>query len=212
HLTSYAALLTSPEGAKVAVIGVCYTGALDDGERLIAPVRKFGPPLVDQIRPMPYTELQATFDAGFPPRNQYYEKVHFLREIRDEVIAILIDYFAHVSSPLPAAFFQQTGGAMQRGKTAYAHRAAPYTLILVTQWLNPAESPRHIRWARELWEALQPYSTGGFYVNDIGREEDDGADRVRAAYGANYEQLAALKQQYDPGNLFRHNQNIKPAA
>src|SRR5262249_58990460 len=81
QLTTYSALLTSPDGAKVVVIGVCYTGTLEDGERLVAPVRKFGPPLMDQIRPMAYTELQTTFEAGFPPRNQYYEKVHFLREV-----------------------------------------------------------------------------------------------------------------------------------
>src|SRR5262245_1203123 len=212
QLTTYAALLTSPDGAKVVVIGVCYTGALEDGERLVAPVRKFGPPLMDQIRPMAYTELQTTFEAGFPPRNQYYEKVHFLREIRDEAISLLIDHFARVSSPLSSSFFQQTGGAMQRGNTAYAHRNALYNLILVAQWLDPKESQRHVRWTRDLWEALQPYSTGGFYVNDIGREEDDGADRVRAAYGHSYERLAALKKQYDPDNLFRHNQNIKPTA
>ena len=212
QLTTYAALLTSPDGAKVVVIGVCYTGALEDGERLVAPVRKFGPPLMDQIRPMAYTELQTTFEAGFPPRNQYYEKVHFLREIGDEAISLLIDHFARVSSPLSSSFFQQTGGAMQRGNTAYAHRDALYNFILVAQWLDPKESQRHVRWTRDLWEAFQPYSTGGFYVNDIGREEDDGADRVRAAYGANYERLAALKKQYDPGNLFRHNQNIKPAV
>ena len=212
QLTTYSALLTSPDGAKVVVIGVCYTGTLEDGERLVAPVRKFGPPLMDQIRPMAYTELQTTFEAGFPPRNQYYEKVHFLREIRDEAISLLIDHFSRVSSPLSSSFFQQTGGAMQRGNTAYAHRDALYNFILVAQWLDPKESQRHVRWTRDLWEALQPYSTGGFYVNDIGREEDDGADRVRAAYGHNYERLAALKKQYDPDNLFRHNQNIKPAV
>jgi FAD/FMN-containing dehydrogenase len=212
ELTTYAALLTSPDGAKMVVIGVCYTGPLDEGERVIAPVRQFGPPLVDQIRPMAYTELQSMFDAAFPPRNQYYEKVHFLQEIRDDAMDILIEHFASVPSPLSAPFFQQTGGAMRRGNTAYAHRDALYNLILVAEWLDPGESERHVRWTRELWEALQPYSTGGFYVNDIGREEDDGADRVRAAYGANYQRLAELKKKYDPENLFRHNQNIKPAS
>jgi FAD/FMN-containing dehydrogenase len=212
ELTTYAALLTSPDGAKMVVIGVCYTGPLDEGARVIAPVRQFGPPLVDQIRPMAYTELQSMFDAAFPPRNQYYEKVHFLQEIRDDAMDILIEHFASVPSPLSAPFFQQTGGAMRRGNTAYAHRDALYNLILVAEWLDPGESERHVRWTRELWEALQPYSTGGFYVNDIGREEDDGADRVRAAYGANYQRLAELKKKYDPENLFRHNQNIKPAS
>jgi FAD/FMN-containing dehydrogenase len=101
---------------------------------------------------------------------------------------------------------------MQRGDTAYAHRDVLCNLLLVAQWLDPAGSERHVRWTRELWQALRPYSTGGVYVNNIGREEDDGADQVRAAYGANYQRLAALKKKYDPENFFRHNQNIKPAV
>ena len=152
------------------------------------------------------------FDAAVPPRHQYYDKAHFLREISDDAIDILVDHFASVPSPLSMLFFQQTGGAMQRGHTAYAHRDALYNLILIAQWLDPGESERHVRWTRELWQALRPYATGGVYVNDIGREADEGADQVRAAYGANYQRLAELKQKYDPTNLFRHNQNIKPAV
>jgi FAD/FMN-containing dehydrogenase len=98
------------------------------------------------------------------------------------------------------------------GNAPYAHRDVLCNLILVAQWLDPEESERHVRWTRELWQALKPYGTGGVYVNNIGREEDDGDDQVRAAYGANYPRLAELKKQYDPENLFRHNQNIKPAV
>ena len=124
----------------------------------------------------------------------------------------MIEHFARVSSPLSIPFFQQSGGAMRRGNTAYAHRDALYILILTAQWLDPGESERHVHWTRELWQALQPYATGGVYVNHIGREEEDGADQVRAAYGANYQRLVELKQKYDPTNLFRHNQNIKAAV
>jgi FAD/FMN-containing dehydrogenase len=212
EVTTYAALLTSPDGAKMVAIGVCYNGPLDEGERVVAPVRRFGPPVMDQIRPMAYTELQSMLDAVVPPRHQYYEKAHFLRAISDEVIDILIDNYANVPSPLSIPFFQQTGGAMQRGHSAYAHRDALYNLILIAQWLDPAESERHVRWTRELWQTLQPYTTGGIYVNDMGREEEDGADQVKAAYGVNYRRLAELKRKYDPTNLFRHNQNIKPGA
>jgi FAD/FMN-containing dehydrogenase len=179
---------------------------------LIAPVRRFGPPLEDQIHPRAYTQFQSMFDAGFPPRHQYYEKAHFLREISDAAIDIVVEHFARVPSPRSLLFFQQSGGAMRRGNTAYAHRDALWNLILVAQWLDPAESECHIRWTRELWQALRPYGTGGVYVNNIGRAADDGADQIRAAYGANYPRLAALKQQYDPENLFRHNQNIQPAV
>jgi FAD/FMN-containing dehydrogenase len=211
-LTTYAGLLTSPEGAKVVAIGVCCTGPLAEGERVIAPVRRFGSPLEDQIRPMAFTELQSLMDAAYPPRNQYYQKDHFLWEISDEAIDIVVEHFSHVSSPLSIPFFQQNGGAMRRGNTAYAHRDACYNLVLTAQWRDPAESERHVRWTRELWQALQPYATGGVYVNHIGREDEDGAEQVRAAYGANYPRLAELKQKYDPTNLFRHNQNIKSAG
>jgi FAD/FMN-containing dehydrogenase len=212
ELTTYAGLLTSPEGAKTVAIGVCYTGPLAEGERLITPIRRFGLPLADQIRPMAYTELQSMFDTAYPPGNQYYQKDHVLREISDDAIDIVVEHFASVSSPLSIPFFQQSGGAMRRGDTAYAHRDALYILVLTTQWRDPAESEHHVRWTRELWQALQPYATGGVYLNHIGREEDDGADQVRAAYGTNYQRLAELKQKYDPTNLFRHNQNIKPAV
>lgn len=212
ELTTYAALLTSPEGVRMVAIAVCYDGPVEQGERLIAPVRRFGPPLVDQIRPMAYTELQSMFDPAFPPGNQYYQKDHYFREISDDAIDILVDHFARVPSPLSALFFQQSGGAMRRGNTAYAHRDAICNLILIAEWLDPMESERHVRWTRELWQALKPYGTGGVYINHIGREEEDGADQVRAAYGDNYRRLAELKQKYDPTNLFRHNQNIKSAV
>jgi FAD/FMN-containing dehydrogenase len=211
-LTTYAVPMTTPDDTKVVAIAVCYSGPLAEGERLIAPVRQFGPPLADQICPMAYTELQSMLDAANPAGRQYYLKAHFLREISDDAIDILIDRFASVPSPLSMLFFQQTGGAMQRGNTAYAHRDALYNLLLIAQWLDSGESERHVHWTRELWQALRPYATGGVYVNDIGQEADEGADQVRAAYGANYQRLVELKQKYDPTNLFRHNQNIKAAV
>ena len=114
-LTTYAVPMTTPDGTKVVAIAVCYSGPLAEGERLIAPVRQFGLPLEDQIRPMAYTELQSMLDAANPPGRQYYMKAHFLREIHDEAIDILVDHFVRVPSPLSMLFFQQTGGAMQRG-------------------------------------------------------------------------------------------------
>jgi FAD/FMN-containing dehydrogenase len=210
ELTTYAVPMTSPDGAKMVAIGVCYDGPMAEGERLIAPVRRFGPPLVDNIRPMPYTELQGMFDAALPAGNQYYVKAHFLREISEEAIDIVVEHFDNVPSPLSLPFFQQTGGAMQRGHTAYAHRDALYNLVLVSEWLDPRESEVHVRWVRELWQAMRPHATGGVYVNDVGLEADDGAEQIRAAYGASYQRLSELKRRYDPKNLFGHNQNIKP--
>ena len=126
-------------------IGVCYVGPLAEGEQLIAPVRRFGLPLEDQIRPMAYTALQSLMDTAYPPGNQYYQKDHYLLEISDEAIDIMVEHFACVSSPLSIPFLQQSGGAMQRGDTAYAHRAALYNLVLTAQWLD--RGSRNATWA-----------------------------------------------------------------
>ena len=210
ELNTASALLTSPEGDKMVDIVVCYNGPIEDGERAIEPVRKFGPPVDDQIRPMAYAELQGMLDEVVPPGREYYMKPHFLSEISDETIDILIEHYSKVTSPLSMPFFQQTGGAMQRGDTAYSHRDALYNLILIASWEDPEESEIHIKWTRDLWEALQPHSTGGVYVNDIGGEAQGEGDLIRAAYGASYPRLVEVKKKYDPTNLFRHNQNIKP--
>ncbi len=212
ELNTISGFLTSPEGAPMFAIGVCYNGPMAAGEKAIRPIREFGPPVADQIRPMAYTELQSMFDAVVPPRRQYYEKVHFLRDISDEAVDAMMAHFAAVTSPLSLLFIQQTGGAMQRGQTAYGHRDAMYNFIIVSSWLDAGESEIHVRWTRDLWQAMQPFATGGFYVNDIGRDVEEGADIIRAAYGASYPRLVALKNKYDPTNLFRHNQNIKPTV
>lgn len=210
ELNTGAGLLTSPEGAPLFAIVACYNGPIEAGEKALRPLREFGPPLADQIRPMSYTQLQSMIDPLVPPRRQYYEKAHFIKDVSDDAIDILIDHFSAVTSPLSFIFFQQTGGAMQRGETAYGHRDAEYNLLFISEWLDPGESEIHVRWTRELWQALRPFATGGVYVNNIGREADDGADQIKAAYGSSYPRLVALKNKYDPTNLFRHNQNIKP--
>jgi FAD/FMN-containing dehydrogenase len=210
ELTTANAFLTSPEGAKMVAIAVCYNGPAEEGEKVIRPLRKFGPPVADLIGPMPYTGLQSMLDPSAPPGNQHYGKAHFMREISDPVIDILIDHYSRVASPRSIHFLQQTSGAMQRGDTAYSHRDARYNLILMAQWLDSRESEIHVRWTRDLWEALQPYATGGVYVNDIGGEADGDGHLFRAAYGPNYPRLVEIKNKYDPTNFFRHNQNIKP--
>jgi FAD/FMN-containing dehydrogenase len=104
------------------------------------------------------------------------------------------------------------GGAISRvpdSQTAYAHRNANFDCFPIAIWDNAEEDTAHIQWARGVWEAIRPYSTGGVYANNLG---DEGDDRVKAAYGANYPRLAAIKRQYDPGNVFRANQNIGPSA
>jgi FAD/FMN-containing dehydrogenase len=214
ELVCMAVLLTGPDGAKILAVVTCYCGPIEQGERVLRPLRQFGPPAADQIAPMPYVQLQGLLEAGFPPGLQNYWKSSFLRDLGDEAIAIAIEAFRHVPSPSSAIAFEQLGGAMSRvgeNDTAFGHRSAPFNFLVVSSWPDPADNSKHIGWTRSLAEAMQRFSAGGVYVNYLGQEADEGRDRVRAAYGpAKYERLIALKKKYDPGNLFRINQNIRP--
>jgi FAD/FMN-containing dehydrogenase len=213
-LSPMAAFVTGPDGSKLLAIFVCYSGSLAEGERVLRPLRAFGPPLVDNISPMPYLQLQSLLEPGFPPGQQNFWKSNFLRELSDDAIDILIEGFRTVPSPTSAMAIEHLGGAVARMKddeTAFAHRNALFNLLIVGIWPNPADNRKHIEWVRGLWDAMQPYSTGGVYVNYLGQSADEGPERVRAAYGdAKYERLLALKRKFDPDNVFRLNQNIDP--
>ena len=128
----------------------------------------------------------------------------------------MVKHFADVPAPHSHVVIENLGGAVGRvGKddTAFNHRDSHYDLIIVSMWSDPEEDAANIRWTRGLWDAMQPFSAGGVYVNYLGQEADEGIERVRAAYGpAKYERLVALKNKYDPTNLFRLNQNIKPTV
>ena len=175
------------------------------------PLRGFGPPLQDLITPTAYTALQSSADPLFVRGRRYYWKAQFLRQISDAAIDALVDGYAGATSPRSLAVLQQVGGAIARvagDATAYGNRDAAYDCFPAAIWEDPAEDERHIAWARAFWEAMRPFATGGVYANNLGEEGDE---RVRSAYGANYARLAALKAKYDPANLFRLNQNIRPA-
>ena len=215
ELTTGGGFLTPPDGNPVVAITVCYNGPIEAGEETLRPLREFGPPLADHIAPMTYTQVQSMFDEAFPPGRHHYERADFMAGISDEAIDILVAGLQTVTSPLSAVIFQQMGGAVSRvggDQTAFGHREAQYVMATFATWLDPGESEIHIRWARELSEAMKPFTTGGVYVNALGREADEGTNRIKSAYGPNYERLVALKNKYDPTNLFSHNQNIKPTV
>jgi FAD/FMN-containing dehydrogenase len=212
ELSADAALMTTSSGERLFGISVCYSGALDEGERALAPLRAFGSPLEVQIAPTPYLQVQSAGDSVFPRGRRYYWKAQFLREISDAAIDAVLQAYASAPSALALAVFQQVGGAIARvppSETAYAQREAAYDCFPVAIWEDPAEDEANLRWARELWSAMRPFSTGGVYVNNLG---DEGEDRVQAAYGENYPRLVALKDKHDPTNLFRLNQNIRPTG
>jgi FAD/FMN-containing dehydrogenase len=217
ELASGAVLTTMPDGTPVAGVVVCYHGLLDEGERVLKPLRAFGTPLADQIGPMPYTKAQQLVDAFYPPGLQEYWKSSFLKEISDEAIDTMMAYCAHRPSPLCHVVLEHTLGGVvsriDRDATAFNHRDVQYSFLSLGVCTDPAEAESCIRWARECWEAMQPFSTGSVYVNYLGREADEGAERIQAAYGTEkYRRLVTLKNTYDPTNLFRLNQNIQPTV
>jgi FAD/FMN-containing dehydrogenase len=215
ELNTFGLLTTLPDGAPVVAMAVCYNGAIAAGEEILHPVRAFGAPLVDQIRPMPYTEMQRLVGSMALPGRQNYVKSSFVTDISDAAIDTLVTHFATVPSPLTVVGFQQLGNMANRIRadaTAFSHREARYELLMHSIWLDPADSARNVQWTRTLAETMHPFTTGRAYINTMGIEAEEGADRIKAAYGPNYERLVALKNTYDPMNLFRHNQNIKPTA
>ena len=210
-LTAFAALMTSHEGDPVVAIVVGYIGDLADGEALVAPVRKFGSPLVDTIAPMSYEQLNQMFDAAFPYGGvQRYWKSSFLKQLGDDVLEILIDRAATMRSPMSMVGFFHVHGAATRvdpNETAFGLRSDQWDYDVISQWTDAAESAGHIQWTREFWTAVEPFATGQVYVNHLDAEE---GTRIRAAYSDNFGRLVALKNKYDPTNLFRLNQNIRP--
>jgi FAD/FMN-containing dehydrogenase len=210
-LTAFAALMTSHEGDPVVAIVVGYIGDLAEGEALVTPVRKFGSPLVDTIAPMSYEQLNQMFDAAFPYGGvQRYWKSSFLKQLGDDVLEILIDRAATMRSPMSMVGFFHVHGAATRvdpNETAFGLRADQWDYDVISQWNDPGESAGHIQWTREFWTAVEPFATGEVYVNHLDAEE---GTRIRAAYSDNFGRLVALKNKYDPTNLFRLNQNIKP--
>jgi FAD/FMN-containing dehydrogenase len=215
ELNTVSGLATLKDGTPAVGIIACYNGPLAEGEKVMQGLRKLGQPITSQFSSLPYLHAQHLLDTFVPEGNQYYAKAHFVTDISDDVINLLVDAYSRTSSPGNVLSFQQQGNAANRvpqDTTAYSHRDARYDLTVIANWSDPEESERHVQWTEDLWEALTPYCTGGVYVNALGTETDHDATLIRSAYGANYPRLAKIKNKYDPDNLFRHNQNIRPMA
>jgi FAD/FMN-containing dehydrogenase len=211
ELTAYAALLTSPDGVRASAIFACYAGPLSTGETVLRTLREFGPPMADLIGPMPYAGIQRTFDPSAPPGLLNYWKSSFSQDLATGTIDELVAGYATAPSPLTSVVVEHLGGAVSRideGDTAFIHRSARYNVTAASLWRDPGESEQNISWTRRVWDAIRPPAGDAVYANYM--SEDEGDQRVRAAYGANYERLVAAKNRYDPTNLLRVNQNIKP--
>lgn len=206
-----AALFTRPDGEPGVTISTFYAGPISDGELALRPLREGLTPIADRIGPTPYLELQKAADANFPRGERFYWKAQFVQEIMDAAIDALIERFPAAPSKRSLLVFQQVGGAIARvpaSATAYANRSATHDCFPVSKWMDPSADEANIAWARDMYAVMQPFALNGVYVNNLG---DEGEDRVKAAYGANYDRLVALKQHCDPENFFRLNQNIRVA-
>ncbi len=204
--------IRAPDGTPTVAIAVCYTGPLEKGEELLKLLRTLCPAIADIISPRTYVEMQSLFDDILMPGRCYYWKSSLLSEVGEDAIGTLIEY-THTLPTSPGSFIylQQLHGAASRvgvTETAFPHRRYHYNCGALSAWDDPADTERNIGWSRKFWTAMQPYFERSAYVNDLGEE---GEQRVREAYGPNYERLLALKQKYDPTDFFRMNQNIEPS-
>ena len=212
ELSTVAAMITGPDGTPMVTIAVCYCGPLHEGERLLRPLRSLARPSADLIRSMPYVTLQEMLDGAFPPRHQHYWKSGFTHGLNEEGTEIMINFMSRKPSPLTFAYLQHLHGVAGRvppTHTAFAHRGDRYDFAVLSMWPDPDAKEHNVAWTREFFEAMRPYLDNAVYVNNLGEEGDE---RVRAAYGLNYQRLKQVKSKYDPTNFFWNNQNIEPVC
>jgi FAD/FMN-containing dehydrogenase len=196
---------------KMCVVTWCYTGDLQKADKVFEPIRGFMKPAMDFAGPIPFPVLQSLFDALYPAGLQWYWKADFFKELSDKAIDLHVKYGERLPSPHSTMHLYPINGAVQRvgrADTAFSFREASFAEVIVGVDPDPANNPRLMQWAKDYWLALHPFSAGGGYVNMM---MDEGEDTVKAAYRDNYARLAEVKRKYDPGNLFRVNQNVKPA-
>lgn len=198
-------------GQPVVIFAAIYAGAVEEGLRVMEPLRKIGAPIADVIGPMPFVQHQQLLDPLLGPGARNYWKSNNFHQVPDAVFEVMLHQAASAPSPMCELILGQLGGAIQQvpaDATAYAQRDANFVLNVHSRWEDPGLDQACISWARDTFQQLAPYATGGVYVNFLSQDE---GTRVQAAYGAHQQRLAVIKRQYDPENLLRLNQNIAPA-
>jgi FAD/FMN-containing dehydrogenase len=198
-------------GKPIVAIFICYTGPMEDGEKLVAPIKAFGSPVGDIVIRRPYTVQQSLLDATQPKGRRYYWKSEYLADVSPDLLAGVMQHASVVRSPHSAIVVFPMGGELNRESvdhSAVGNRDARFLLNITGSWENAHDDEENVEWARAAWRDLRRFSTGGTYINFL--TEEEGGDRIRAAYGSNFDRLAELKAKWDPGNLFRQNKNIAP--
>jgi FAD/FMN-containing dehydrogenase len=210
-LSINASIFLDADGCVGVGVGFCHLGQREDLDQLLRELRTLGP-LHDEVADTRFVDLQRSSDGGFPEGRRHYWKSLSLGRINDAAAGTLIDQVVRMPSPTSAIGLQQMHGAAARvapDATAYPHRSDRYDLLVLSQWDDPAADDANIAWTNACFDAIEPASDHGVYVNNLGVE---GEERVRRAYGVNYERLGLVKARYDPTNLFRQNHNILPSS
>ena len=197
------------------IIGMlaCYSGDPAEGEKVVAPIKSFGSPIGDMLIRRPYAQMQALLDGTQPKGRRYYWKSEYLSEITPEVSEKAMEYAARIPSPHSAVVLFQIGGALNELDDEHSpagNRDARYVLNLAGSWEQEQDDDANIRWAREAWNDMKGFSTGGTYINFL--TEEEGFERTEAALGKALKRLAEVKAKWDPENVFRTNRNIVPAG
>jgi FAD/FMN-containing dehydrogenase len=211
-LTVYANLGHGPDGTPRAAMRAVFNGSVEAGQEAVRALRGFGSPIMDEIHPRSYLEIQRLVDPNFPPGRLNYWKAHFVAELSDDLVDLVIEAIQHAPSPYSGIAFEHMGGAVATvgvSETPFSHRSAIYSLLILAGWEDASASEANVAWARDLWQQVKPMAAAGVYVNYLGVEEDQ---RIRDAYGPNLDRLAEIKSKYDPDNLFHMNQNIRPSV
>jgi hypothetical protein len=220
ELNGFFAFLTVPPGPpfpehlhnkKMCGIVWCYTGPLKNAPKVFKPIRAVKTPALDLVGPIPHPAMQSMFDPLYPAGDQWYWKADFVHELSDEAIALHVEHGRKLPTWKSTMHLYPINGAAAKIKnkaTAWAYRDATWAAVIVGVDSDPANKDAITNWAKAYWDALHPYSAPGAYVNFM---MDEGEDRVKATYGKNYDRLTKVKKKYDKNNLFRFNQNIRPA-
>ncbi len=210
---AFAAVLTAPGGPPVVAMVLGYNGPIEEGIEVLKPARSFGTPIMDTVAPITYSARQGLLDEPNAVHGlQRYWKSGFATDLSDDLIDVVLEAGSRFSSPMSAILFIRVHGQATRvpaDSTAFGMRQAQWDMNAVSQWTDPAESPTHIAWTREVWSKVEPLISAGTYLNHLAG--DDSPERVRASYGPSIARLAQIKAKYDPSNLFRLNANIPPA-
>ncbi|MHC5077121.1 MAG: FAD-binding oxidoreductase [Planctomycetota bacterium] len=198
-------------GEPIIALFVCYTGQIKDGEKLVAPIKAFGSPIGDIIQQRTYVSQQSILDATQPKGRRYYWKSEYLPNLETEMLAKTISHAKSIVSPHSAILLFPLGGALNRYSEEHSsvgNRDAAWVVNIAASWEQAEDDKTNIEWAREAWRDIRHFSTGGTYINFLTEEEGD--NRIHAAYGKNYERLVEVKTKWDPENMFRMNKNIAP--